>query len=156
MSPLKSPTHITQTGLGYCLPACAQMALAQLGIDETQQALAETLGTRTGIGTPFSRIERLAAWSVEVRVTEWGGVDALETALAGEAAVIAAVVTSPKLPGWPNLRTQHTVLIVGIDAEQVTYHDPALTYGPVSTSRGEYLLAWSEMSELVAFLTRLQ
>ena len=57
--PLSNTPHIPQIGLGYCLPACAQMALAQLGITLTQEAIAQLLGTHRGIGTPFSRILRL-------------------------------------------------------------------------------------------------
>jgi len=72
MSPLERPIHIQQVALGYCLPACAQMALAQLGILVNQTQLAQTLrigirgGTRIGIGTPFSRAEHLAKWNVRV------------------------------------------------------------------------------------------
>ena len=51
------------------MPACAQMALAQLGIVTTQAQLAQILGTRVGVGTPFSRVERLAQWGVRVRLT---------------------------------------------------------------------------------------
>ena len=53
MSPLELPVHVRQMALGYCLPACAQMALAQLGIVVTQAQLAQVLGTRVGLGTPW-------------------------------------------------------------------------------------------------------
>ena len=65
---LEPPAHIQQMALGYCLPACAQMALAQLGIAVTQTRLAQTLGTRVGVGTPFSRAQRLVEWNVRVRL----------------------------------------------------------------------------------------
>ena len=152
MPPLKAPIHVLQQTWGYCLPACAQMALAQLGIEVTQRRLAETLGTRAGIGTTFSNIERLKRWAVEVQVAEWIGAEALETAQSDEIAIIAAVVTSPQLPGWDEIRTRHTVVVVAVNADQAIYHDPALDYGPVSASRDEFLLAWSEMSELTALI----
>jgi len=47
-------------------------------------------------------------------------------------------------------------LVISIDNERVTYHDPALSYGPVSTLLAEFLLAWSEMDEQAAFLGRLE
>lgn len=72
MSPLEPPVHIQQVALGYCLPACAQMALAQLSIVVTQAQLAQTLGTRVGMGTPFSRVERLVQWNVRVRMVQRG------------------------------------------------------------------------------------
>jgi len=68
-------------------------------------------------------------------------------------AVIAAVTTTSGLPGWGNVRTQHTVLITSIGAEQITYHDPALTSGPASASLAEFLLAWSEMDNRAAFIS---
>jgi ABC-type bacteriocin/lantibiotic exporter with double-glycine peptidase domain len=153
MSPLKSPVHVSQIALGYCLPACAQMALAQLGIAVSQEQLAQTLGTRVGIGTTFSRVERLQQWPVEIQVRKWGGVERMETSLAGDIAVIAAVTTTSGLPGWGDIRTQHTVLVINMSADYVIYHDPSLDQGPVSTPRDEFLLAWSEMSELAAFLS---
>ena len=35
MGPPKPLPHVQRIALGYCLPACAQMALAQLGIITT-------------------------------------------------------------------------------------------------------------------------
>jgi len=46
------------------------------------------------------------------------------------------------------------VLVTGVGAEQIEYHDPALAYGPVSVLCAEFLLAWSEMEGLAAFLSR--
>jgi len=54
MPPFEPFTHVQQITLGYCLPTCGQMALAQLGITVTQAELAHALGTRAGVGTPFS------------------------------------------------------------------------------------------------------
>jgi ABC-type bacteriocin/lantibiotic exporter with double-glycine peptidase domain len=156
MPPFEPFTHVQQTTLGYCLPACGQMALAQLGITVTQAELAHALGTRAGVGTPFSRVERLARWGVRVQLKRCISVDELAAALAAGVAVIAALTTTPGLPGWGNIRTQHTVSVISIGNEQITYHDPALSYGPVSTLLAEFLLAWSEMDEQAAFLGRLE
>src|SRR5688572_5667535 len=118
--------------MGYCLPACGEMALAQLGIQASQARLAQAFGTRAGVGTPFSRIKRLAQWQVNVQVTEWDGLQALVAALENGASVIAAVTTTPGLPGWGQIRSQHTILVVEIGSDYVSYHDPSLAYGPVS------------------------
>ncbi|TET99465.1 MAG: hypothetical protein E3J29_02660 [Dehalococcoidia bacterium] len=154
MSPLEPPVHIQQVALGYCLPACAQMALAQLSIAVTQAQLAQVLGTRAGIGTPFSRVERLAQWNVRVQVVQRASIEDLAASLAADVAVIVAITTTPGMPGWGNIRTQHTVLVANIGTEQIAYHDPALAYGPVSALRAEFLLAWSEMDGRAAFLSR--
>lgn len=152
MSPLEPPVHIQQVALGYCLPACAQMALAQLSIAVTQAQLAQVLGTRAGIGTPFSRVERLAQWNVRVQVVQRASIEDLAASLAADMAVIVAITTTPGMPGWGNIRTQHTVLVANIGTEQIAYHDPALAYGPVSALRAEFLLAWSEMDGRAVFL----
>lgn len=151
MPRLKPPLHIQQKNWGYCLPACAQMALAQFDIFTSQEQLAALLDVRPGIGTSFSRVRRLP--QVQVSVTEWGDLEAVDIALDRGTAVITALKTTPGLPGWPNLQVQHTVLIVDITADEVVYHDPALDNGPVTAPRNEFLLAWSEMSELAAFIS---
>jgi hypothetical protein len=131
------------------------MALAQIGMQIDQEKLAKAFGTRPGIGTPFSRIKRLEQWQVSIELKEWGGVEELISTLAAGASVITAVTTTAGLPGWGQIRTQHTVLVVKVDSDYVTYHDPALAQGPVSALRQEFLLAWSYMAEQVAFIARL-
>jgi hypothetical protein len=126
------------------------MALIQLGLAATQEELAQLLGTRPGIGTAFSRIQQLK--NVNVQVMEWCGLEKVANALAQKTAVITAVMTTPGLTGWQNMRTQHAVLVREVEATQVVYHDPVLPGGPVSVSRDEFLLAWSEMAEMVAFI----
>jgi predicted double-glycine peptidase len=130
------------------------MALAQFNVQVDQERLAKTFGTRPGVGTPFSRIKRLEQWPVNINIKEWGGVEELISTLATGASIITAVTTTAGLPGWGQIRTQHTLLVVNVDADYVTYHDPALAQGPVSALRPEFLLAWSHMAEQVAFVTR--
>ncbi len=148
----KLVTHLQQNNPGYCLPACAQMSLSQLGIEASQAEIARILGTDAGVGTPFSRIARLSHWRVTVQITRWQGVESLATAWAADMAVIAAVTTTAGLPGWSNLSRQHAVLVVHIDADQIVYHNPALPYGPVTAKPDDFLLAWSEMEEQAALL----
>lgn len=152
MPRLKYPEHRQQLGWGYCLPACVQMALAQLGIAIDQSDIAAILGTRPGIGTPFSHLRKLP--QVATEITEWGSLAAIERALQTETAIIAALTTTPGLPGWSDLRTQHAILIVDATPEHIVYHDPALEQGGTASPRNEFLLAWSEMAEKAAFLRR--
>jgi hypothetical protein len=129
------------------------MALTQLGITSTQTQLAQTLGTRIGVGTPFSQVKQLVQWNVHVQLMRLASIDDLVASLTDDKAVIVALMTTPGLPGWGNIRTQHAVLITNITADQVTYHDPAWTYGPVSAPLAEFLLAWGEMDEQAAILS---
>lgn len=150
---LKPPKHCQQIDWGYCLPACAQMALFQLGIKVSQANIAAVLKTRSGIGTPFSRLQKLTQVSVEI--TEWGSLTAVNQSLNNEMAVIVAVTTSPALPGWGDFRTQHALLILNTTPDSVIYHDPYMAQGPTTASRNEFLLAWGEMAEMAAFLYSL-
>ncbi len=152
---LKAPVHVKQATLGYCLPACGQMALEQLGQSVTQGELAGIMETVSGYGTPFSRIERLSRWQIAVEIIEWGGTEAIAEALSNNKAVIAALLTNADLPGWNDVQTQHTILIVDITSDQMSYYDPALPQGPVITSRDEFLLAWSDMDEKMATCWRV-
>ena len=154
MSPLDYLAHVQQTAIGYCLPACAQMALTQLGVVSTQELAARALGTRVGVGTPFPRVERLSRLGINVQLAHAMSIDALRASLAANKAVIVAIATTPGLPGWGNIRTQHTLLVVSIDGDQIAYHDPALAYGPVSALLAEFLLAWDEMDRRAALLSR--
>ena len=154
MSPLEPPIHTQQMALGYCLPACAQMALGQFGITVSQTQLAHVLGAQVGVGAPFSRTERLVQWDIRVQLTQQISIEELAASLATDVAVIAAVTTTPGMPGWGNVRTQHAILVVDVGPEYVSYHDPALTQGPVSAVRNEFLLAWSEMDSRAALLSR--
>jgi uncharacterized protein YvpB len=130
------------------------MALAQLGIEVSQEQLAQTLGTRIGVGTPFPQVKRLVQWNVRVQLVRQVSIEELAAALTTETAVIVAVTTTPGLPGWGNVRTQHTVLLANVGTEYISYHDPALAHGPVSALRAEFLLAWSEMDEQAVLLSQ--
>ena len=87
-----------------------------------------------------------------MQVVQRASIEDLAASLAADVAVIVAITTTPGMPGWGNIRTQHTVLVANIGTEQIAYHDPALAYGPVSALRAEFLLAWSEMDGRAVFL----
>jgi len=154
MSPLKPPAHVQQLTWGYCLPACAQMALAQLNITVSQPQLAQLLGTRLGVGTPFSRVERLAELNIHVRLLRHVSFDDLLASLTTDTAIIVPITTTSGLPGWGNIRTQHAILVINVDVDWISYHDPALSNGPVSARIAEFLLAWDEMDKQAALLSR--
>ena len=144
--------HEQQLGLGYCLPACANMVLQSYAIHSTQRQLANFLSMEPGIGTPFSHIERLQQWSLTVEIIRWQGITKIQEALASNKLVIAAILTIPELPGWQQLSTQHVILITGCDDSLITYHDPALNNGPTTVSVNAFWLAWTEMDEQGAII----
>lgn len=147
------PEHVQQHSFGYCLPACVEMAAAQFGQTLTQQQAARLLSTVEDIGTPFPYTKQLEQRGFSVELVEWCSVDALISALGKEQAVIAAVLTTSGMPGWNDVRTQHVVLVTAVDDMNITYYDPALATGPTTALSGEFLLAWSDMSEQAAFIS---
>jgi len=147
------PKHVRQSAFGFCLPACVEMAVAQFGQTLTQQQAARLLGTAEGMGTAFPYTKRLEQRGFSVELVEWCSVDALIAALAKKQAIIAAVLTTSGMPGWKDVRTQHVVLVTEVNDVNITYHDPALSVGPTTAQSGEFLLAWSDMSEQTAFIS---
>lgn len=91
--------HVQQIDWGYCLPACAEMALAQLEVNVSQQRLAKQLGTVAKIGTPFPNVQRLVKLGLQVKQLQWQGANAVSEALRLDRTVIAAILTSHDLPG---------------------------------------------------------
>ena len=62
-------------------------------------------------------------------------------------------MTTGELHYW--LRsTEHALLVVGMDDEDVYVNDPQLTFGPIKILIGEFDLAWLEHDEKYATITR--
>jgi len=80
--------------------------------------------------------------------------DDLLASLTTDTAIIVPITTTSGLPGWGNIRTQHAILVINVDVDWISYHDPALSNGPVSARIAEFLLAWDEMDKQAALLSR--
>ncbi len=88
-----------------------------------------------------------------VEVLRQRRIDELVTALRNDQTVIVFVFTAPEMPGWESgIETAHTLLIVDVDSDRVTYHDPALEEGPVQITTEAFLLGWSETDNTCALL----
>ena len=90
---------------------------------------------------------------MQIKVVRWHGVTAIQDAIANRKLLIAALLTTPDLPGWESIVTQHVVLVTGCNNESVAYHDPALSQGPTTVSLNAFWLAWTEMDELAAIIS---
>ena len=66
MAELINVPYSRQETDGYCLPACAQMALAHLGISRSQQILARQMGIVQDFGIPASHLGKLRTRQVDV------------------------------------------------------------------------------------------
>jgi ABC-type bacteriocin/lantibiotic exporter with double-glycine peptidase domain len=144
--------HKPQKGNGYCLPACAQMVLAYLGISRSQESLGKTLALNPPFGTRHSHIQKLASSNIKVTY-EAGTLAELHHWLDQDVPVIV-FVQAGDLPHWSGHHFQHAVVVVGIEDQTVSLMDPALDTGPTATDIEAFLLAWSAMDYYYAALTR--
>jgi uncharacterized protein YvpB len=150
MPPLLPVRLIRQEELSGCLAACAQMALAHIGVNVTQRELNRLFGL-TQAGVPASRVQLLTRYSVEV-VYASGDEATLRNELDQRQPVIVFLSTGD-LPHWSS-NVQHAVLLVGYDDTNVYLHDPVFGEAPQSVTWGELLLAWSEFDYRYACLKR--
>lgn len=70
MSGVLSLPHFRQSAEGYCLPACARMVLAYLGLERSEGDVSQVLGAQA-FGTPSFAVRRLTAWGLQVIYREW-------------------------------------------------------------------------------------
>lgn len=132
---------------GACLPACARMVLAYLGLDFSEPYLAQLLGTQPA-GTPAYHIRRLEKLGVTIT---YGQINEtrLEIYLTANLPVIA-FVQAGELPYWTH-ESFHAIVITGLVRERVTINDPAFS-APQAVTLDELLLAWSEFDYYYAVI----
>ena len=127
------------------------MALTALGIRTTQQRLARLLQTNEA-GTPFSRVRQLTGLGVTVEYGTGGTLELLNTAIAADTVVIAAVHA-----GWlpyAQIESPHVVVVVGCTADAVTVLDPATIGEQIDVPIDAWLAAWTEMDCAYALIKR--
>jgi len=143
MSDLISLPHYQQSAEGYCLPACARMVLAYLGLELTEAEVSQTLGAQE-FGTPSFAVQQLTALNVQVTNREWSVAQLLD-ALRAKAPVLVFVRTA-FLDHWTQ-DVAHAIVIVGaVENRQVWIHDPMWPTGPLAVSWDGLLAAWAEFS----------
>lgn len=140
--------HLRQFKPGWCLPACVASVAAYWQRPLSQDDIARWVGT-TWIGTPSSRIQRLAQHGFEV-VYRTGSVVDLEGWLAQQTPCILFLRTS-ELPYW-QVDTPHAVVLAGLEAESARLVDPDYEVAPVAVTVDELLLAWSHSDYTYAVL----
>ena len=134
-------SNVRQRQLADCLVACTAMVLQYLYIPLGYERLLEILGT-TDAGTPFSRLDQLKQWRLAVTGGE-GDMATLHTHLETGLPVIVAVHTWA-LPYWQNIDTEHAVVIVGLDDNDVYLLDPAFAEAPQVVDHNAFLAAWGD------------
>ena len=132
---------IPQIRDGYCLPACAQMALAYHGIVVEQDTLI-TLLNATDEGAPFSRIMRIEKYGVRVELHRNAKLDAVIAAVNINAPSIVAV-NLLFLP-YSMEDFDHAVLVTNANSDEISLLDPATETGVYSVPADAFLAAWTE------------
>jgi hypothetical protein len=129
------------------------MALAYLNIIHSQQEIGRIVKIRKGFGTPAPNIVKLQSRQIDVLYGLGATLDELQHWLHARHPVIAFVQAS-ELPHWANIRAQHAILVVQASEQTIDLHDPAMAHGPISVPVGDFLLAWDEMENRYAVITR--
>ncbi|MBI4670415.1 MAG: C39 family peptidase [Chloroflexi bacterium] len=109
MSATISLPHFEQSAEGYCLPACARMVLASLGMNLAEPEIANILGTQD-YGTPSFAIRQLTILGANVNYHEWS-VAQLLAELEAKHPVILFVHTG-FLDHW-TIDVAHAIVAVG-------------------------------------------
>jgi ABC-type bacteriocin/lantibiotic exporter with double-glycine peptidase domain len=154
VAPILLLSHSQQKYLGYCLPACAEMALNYLEISQSQEALAKKMNTTLNVGTLRSNIKKLASRHINVTYSE-GTLADIRSWLDQEIPVIVFVEAN-ELPVWRGQDFKHAVVVVSLDDKTIYLMDPALESGPTPTPLDDFQLAWDEMDNYYATLTRMK
>jgi ABC-type bacteriocin/lantibiotic exporter with double-glycine peptidase domain len=119
------------------------MVLEYLGVSYEYNRLTRLLGTAE-VGTPFTNLERLAP-ALGLAVTygkDHEELSIFERNISIGLPVIVAVQTWP-LPYWQQIRTDHAVVVVGLDDEDVFLYDPYFAAAPQIVDLDSFLTAWS-------------
>ena len=149
-TPIQLP-HFQQSAPGYCLPACARMVLAWLGLELSEAEIGQHLGTQE-YGTPGSALQRLSALHLSVTYREWSVAQLLDALRAGQPVIV--LVRTAFLDHWTQ-DVAHAVVVVGAVEDDVFWiHDPALPTGPLTVSWNGLLAAWTEFDHRGATITR--
>jgi len=129
------------------------MALAYWGIKYSQQKISRILKLRAGLGVPAPNITLLRSPQIDVYYTIGASLDNILQWL--QAAIpIIAFVQAGELPHWRGIKSQHAVLVVGVEDGELLVHDPGLDHGPVIVPLDDFLLAWDEMDTRCAIIVR--
>jgi len=141
--------HWPQRQTGECLAACAAMVLAYCGRPTAYNRLLRQLNVRD-FGAPFSNLRRLNRLGVKVLISK-GDFDQLYSELSRNHPCIASVQTA-ELPHWNGRRSEHAVVVVGMDQQYIYLNDPGAPIGRLQVPRGDFDLAWLEQEELYAVI----
>ncbi len=147
---LLSVPHRLQQGDGDCLAACAAMVLTHLGRGIDYTRLLRLLKVKS-YGAPAGNIRLLESLDLAVTYskTDMAGLQAMLQ----QGYPVIVFVRTGDLPYW-TYSTDHALLVVGCDENQLFVNDPNHAESPMAVPRGDFELAWLERDYYYAIITR--
>lgn len=142
-------SHQRQRRQADCLATCAAMVLAYLQVPIQYTRLLRLLQVDK-IGTPFRNLSNLESLGLSVSIVR-SDIDMLRTFLELRLPVITAVDTAELTSYWPE-KTEHAVVVIGIEADVIHLDDPAFDTAPHTVSINEFALAWQVQDNLGAVI----
>ena len=142
--------HFIQRGPSDCLSACAAMVLAYHGKSTPYSKLLHLLKIGP-IGAPRRNILNLSRLrGVTVAYREATLPIAAQYLQAG--LPVIAFVDTGELGYWSST-TNHALVLVGIEKDEILVHDPAVKDAPVHVPIGEFDLAWLNADNACAIVS---
>lgn len=151
LTPWLPVPHVKQRQDADCLAACAAMVLDYLQRPLNYDQLLKRLDITPDVGAPASRLKRLAVLNLTV-IYEAGDLDTLAAYLSQYIPCIVFVDTIHL--GYWSESARHALVVIGLDDERVYLNDPFFEQSPQVISRLEFELAWDEMDNLYAVITK--
>lgn len=130
--------HLRQHNDADCLAACAAMLLDYLRIEVKYDRLLKLLKVKS-FGTPGQNLRLLVGLGIQVTYRE-GSMEELNQHIANGIPCITLVRTR-ELNYW-SYGTDHAVVVVGFDDQNMYVNDPAFPDYPLPVSMSEFELAW--------------
>ena len=147
--PLLSVSHRQQRRHSDCLAACAAMILDYLHVRVKYSQLLSLLRIQA-FGTSFNSLQNLEALGLSVHIGE-GDIEQLREHLESGLPSVVFVDTGQLTSYW-NEQTNHAVVVVGMEENQIYLNDPEFDSAPQLISMDEFLLAWEEKDYLYAVI----
>ena len=138
--PLLAVSHRKQEQQADCLAACAAMILDYLQVRVDYRRLIRLLRIRA-YGAAFSNLRLLESLGLRVEIGR-GDLEMLRSIIEMGSPVIVALDTA-YLSYWAE-KTDHAIVVVGVDADMVIVHDPDLPEGPRWVPAVQFESAWLE------------
>ncbi|MBN1887789.1 MAG: C39 family peptidase, partial [Thermoflexales bacterium] len=148
----KPVPHREQTMPADCLAACAAMLLDYLEQPIPYLRLVKLLGIGP-IGAPRRNILRLTQLGLQVTYRQ-ATLPILADYLHAEQPVIVFLDTG-ELAYW-STATNHAVVLVGLEGDDVLVNDPAFPSAPQRIPRDDFELAWLNSDNACAIIERNQ